>query len=164
MTLELSTAAECSGYRITGRYDEVGPLCAAFAQRWPQAARAFDFGRTPEGRPLHALAVSLSGALTPEAARERGLPVLLVQGGIHPGECDGKDAGFAELRDLLLADSVWPFATHADQHRSARCCTHGLALFSSTRDTSRQRVDSDASARCFDFPKSRLLLFGDSPR
>lgn len=107
MNQDLSTVAERSGYRITGRYDEVGPLCAAFAQRWPAAARAFDFGRTPEGRPLHALAVSLSGALTPEAADERGLPVLLVQGGIHPGECDGKDAGFAELRDLLLADSVW---------------------------------------------------------
>ena len=32
MTQELSTVAERSGYRITGRYDEVGPLCAAFAQ------------------------------------------------------------------------------------------------------------------------------------
>lgn len=101
----LTTLAERSGYRLTGRYDEVGALCRAFAQCWPQAARAFNFGHTPEGRELHALAVSTSGALTPEAARERGLPVLLVQGGIHPGECDGKDAGFAELRELLQTDS-----------------------------------------------------------
>lgn len=105
MTEELSTIAERSGYRVTGRYEEVGRLAAAFVARWPHAARTFDFGTTPEGRPLHALAVSTAGVLTPQAARERGLPVLLVQGGIHPGECDGKDAGFAELRDLLLADS-----------------------------------------------------------
>ncbi|MDP3856755.1 MAG: M14 family zinc carboxypeptidase [Stagnimonas sp.] len=107
MTDELSTIAERSGYRITGRYEEVGTLCAEFQRRWPQAASTFVFGQTPEGRPLHALVVSLSGALTAEAAQARQLPVLLVQGGIHPGECDGKDAGFAELRDLLLADSAW---------------------------------------------------------
>lgn len=111
MTTDLSTLAERSGYRITGRYEEVGPLAAAFQQRWPNAVRAFEFGRTPEGRPLHALAVSLSGALSPEAAKQRGLPVLLVQGGIHPGEIEGKDAGFAELRDLLLADSAWLYQT-----------------------------------------------------
>ena len=30
-----------------------------------------------------------------------GLPVVLVQGGIHAGEIDGKDAGFLALRELL---------------------------------------------------------------
>ena len=48
-----------------------------------------------------ALAASRSGALTAEAARERGVPVLLFQGGIHAGEIDGKDAGFLALRELL---------------------------------------------------------------
>src|SRR5437660_1244337 len=42
-----------------------------------------------------------TGALTPEAARKKGLPVLLVQGGIHAGEIDGKDAGFLALREAL---------------------------------------------------------------
>ena len=59
------------------------------------------FGRTPEGRPLLALIVSRTGILSAEDAGKHGLPVLLVQGGIHPGEIDGKDAGFLALREAL---------------------------------------------------------------
>lgn len=98
---DLSTVAERSGYRQTGRYDEVIALCDAYQQAYPQAVRCFDFGTTPQGRPMKAMAVSTRGALTPEAAHAQGLPVVLAQGGIHAGEIDGKDAGFGLLRDLL---------------------------------------------------------------
>src|SRR5690606_40404026 len=45
------------------------------------------------------------------------LPVVLVQGGIHAGEVDGKDAGFLALREVLegkaapgvLDKAVWLF-------------------------------------------------------
>ena len=97
----LTTAAERSGFRITGRYDEVIALCATFEKAYPDAVRCIDFGTTPEGRPMKALIASRSGALTAEAARRRHLPVLLVQGGIHAGEIDGKDAGFLALRQVL---------------------------------------------------------------
>lgn len=97
----LSTLAERSGFLKTGRYDEVIRLCAAFQKAHPDAVRCIDFGRTPEGRPLKALVVSRSGALTPRAARRAGLPVALIQGGIHAGEIDGKDGGFWALRDVL---------------------------------------------------------------
>lgn len=100
-TAALATVAERSGFLRTGRYDEVIALCDAFAARHPDAVRCRDFGTTPEGRPMKLLVVSKSGALTPEQARERGLPVLLVQGGIHAGEIDGKDAGLLLLRQLL---------------------------------------------------------------
>lgn len=98
---DLTTVAERSGYRQTGRYDEVIALCDAYQQAYPQAVRCFDFGTTPQGRPMKAMAVSTRGALTPEAAHAQGLPVVLAQGGIHAGEIDGKDAGFGLLRDLL---------------------------------------------------------------
>jgi hypothetical protein len=98
---DLTTVSERSGFLKTGRYDEVIALCAAFQQHYPDAVRCFDFGTTPEGRPMKAMAVSTSGTLQPQAAREAGLPVLLVQGGIHAGEIDGKDAGFLLLRELL---------------------------------------------------------------
>ncbi len=98
---DLTTVAERSGYVETGRYDEVVELCGRYAQTWPQAVRCFDFGTTPQGRPMKAMAVSTSGALDPQAARAKGLPVLLAQGGIHSGEIDGKDAGFLLIRDLL---------------------------------------------------------------
>lgn len=97
----LTTLSEHSGFRQTGRYDEVIRLCDAFAARWPQAVRCETFGTTPEGRPMKALVVSTSGASTAEQARARKLPVTLVQGGIHAGEIDGKDAGFQVLRELL---------------------------------------------------------------
>jgi hypothetical protein len=76
-------------------------LCEAFQARWPEAVRCQEFGRTPQGRPMQVLVVSRSGALDPQAAAAAKLPVLLVQGGIHAGEIDGKDAGFLLLRELL---------------------------------------------------------------
>jgi len=100
-SVSLETVAERSGFVRTGRYDEVKRLCAAYAHTWPDTVRCVDFGRTPEGRPMLALVASHSGALSPETARKRGLPVMLVQGGIHAGEIDGKDAGFIALREVL---------------------------------------------------------------
>jgi hypothetical protein len=97
----LRTVAEQSGFKRTGRYDEVIDFCARFAKAWPDAVRCDEFGRTPEGRPMLALVATTSGARTPEAAREQGVPVSLFQGGIHAGEIDGKDAGFLLLRELL---------------------------------------------------------------
>lgn len=97
----LRTVAEQSGDRRTGRYEEVERLCPAFQQQWPQQVRCFEFGRTPEGRPMLALAASADGTLDAAAARRAGRPVVLMQGGIHAGEIDGKDAGFLALRQML---------------------------------------------------------------
>ncbi len=97
----LSTLSERSGFTVTGRYAEVIALCDAFAKAYPTSVRCFDFGMTPEGRPMKAMAVSTSGVLDAETARAKGVPVVLAQGGIHAGEIDGKDAGFWLIRDLL---------------------------------------------------------------
>ena len=40
----LQTVAERSGYRETGRYDEVVALCEAFQRAYPASVRCFDFG------------------------------------------------------------------------------------------------------------------------
>jgi len=40
-------------------------------------------------------------ALIVSGADPRTVPILMLQGGIHPGESDGKDAGFIALRELL---------------------------------------------------------------
>ncbi|WP_200943933.1 M14 family metallopeptidase [Lysobacter sp. Root604] len=97
----LSTVAERSGFTKTGRYDEVISLCEAYALRYPDAVRCADFGTSPEGRPMKVLIVSPAGAFTPQAAKAKNLPVTLIQGGIHSGEIDGKDAGFLALREAL---------------------------------------------------------------
>ncbi|MEU6307109.1 M14 family zinc carboxypeptidase [Streptomyces chartreusis] len=99
--MTLHTVAEQSQFRRTGRLDEVEALSTAFAERWPNRVRSFVFGHSAEGRPMRALLVAPGGAFTPGALQERGIPLLMVQAGIHPGESDGKDAGFAALRELL---------------------------------------------------------------
>jgi murein tripeptide amidase MpaA len=98
---ELTTFSERSGFQQTGHYDEVIKLCSAFQQAYPKQVKCIRFGTTPEGRPMLALVANNSGALTPQAAKKQGLPVTLIQGGIHAGEIDGKDAGFLALREVL---------------------------------------------------------------
>jgi len=99
------TVAEQSNYRHTGRLDEVEALSEAFVARWPEAVHSFEYGRSAEGRTMRALLVSRTGARTPQELQQRGIPLLYLQGGIHPGESDGKDAGFIALRELLSASA-----------------------------------------------------------
>jgi len=98
---DLSTVSERSGFKATGRYDEVVKLCAAFAKAYPKQVKCIAFGRTPEDRPMLALVATGTRAFTPQAASRQGIPVTLIQGGIHAGEIDGKDAGFLALREIL---------------------------------------------------------------
>ncbi|HKU14001.1 MAG TPA: M14 family zinc carboxypeptidase [Steroidobacteraceae bacterium] len=97
----LRTVAEQSGNLRTGRYDEVERLCPAYQQTWPNQVRCFEFGRTPEGRPMLALVAAADGVLDAAAAHRAQRPIVLMQGGIHAGEIDGKDAGFLALREML---------------------------------------------------------------
>jgi hypothetical protein len=83
------TTAESSQYLRTGTYDEALRLCHDFARAY-RGVTCDEIGRTVEDRPLVALRI----------ARSRG-PVIYIQAGIHAGEIEGKDAGFAFLRDLL---------------------------------------------------------------
>lgn len=98
---DLTTVSERSGFQATGRYDEVIKLCGDFQKAYPKQVKCIEFGRTPENRPMLALIVSNTGAFTPQLAKKQGLPVTLIQGGIHAGEIDGKDAGFLALRETL---------------------------------------------------------------
>ncbi len=98
---DLSTLAERTKYQQTGRYEEVQRLCPAFESAYSAQVRCREFGRSPEGRPMLALIASADGAFEPARNRELGRPVVLMQGGIHAGEIDGKDAGLRALREML---------------------------------------------------------------
>jgi len=75
----LTPLAEKSEFRQTGGIEEVERLSRQFAAAWPEAVRSIEYGRSVEGRPLRALIVSRSGALTPEELRVRNIPVLMLQ-------------------------------------------------------------------------------------
>lgn len=97
----LTTLSEESGWTKTGRYEEVERLCTAFAKRYPTQVKCERFGTTPLGRPMLMLVASGDGVFTPALAAKKRRPVVLMQGGIHAGEIDGKDAGFWLLREVL---------------------------------------------------------------
>src|SRR5512138_609780 len=107
---DLVTTAEKTAFERTGRYEEALRLCRDLERTWPRRARCFSYGTTPEGRELVALAASADGVTRPLAARAKGRPVVLFQGGIHAGEIDGKDAGFVLLRELLASPDGGPLA------------------------------------------------------
>ncbi|HEY3585536.1 MAG TPA: M14 family zinc carboxypeptidase, partial [Myxococcaceae bacterium] len=102
----LETHAERTNYAETGPSAEVDALVRAFTRRFRGRVRAERFGTSAEGRPLWLLAASDDGTLTPENARRRGRPVVFALAGIHPGEIDGKDAGFQLLRELLQGEAL----------------------------------------------------------
>jgi hypothetical protein len=97
----LKTHAERTAYVESGPAAEVDALARAFPRRFRGRVQAQRFGTSGEGRPLWVLSASDDGVLTPEKARRRGRPVVFALAGIHPGEIDGKDAGFQLLRELL---------------------------------------------------------------
>jgi hypothetical protein len=59
-------------------------------------------GRTHEGRDLALVVASRPRVTTPAEARALGRPIVFVQGNIHAGEVEGKEALQMLLRDLAL--------------------------------------------------------------
>jgi hypothetical protein len=102
---EWRTHAELTDYRETPNYDDT----VAYARRLAHASPAIDyegFGQSGEGRELPLLIASEAGVFTPEAARAQQKAVVLIQACIHAGEPDGKDAGFALLRDIGITKTA----------------------------------------------------------
>lgn len=100
-TREWQTLAEQTDYQKSWRYAET----IAFAQKLDQASEKIvyqSFGKSGEGRDLPLLVVAENNDLTPEKAKKSGKAVVFIQAGIHSGEIDGKDAGFALLRDITI--------------------------------------------------------------
>lgn len=60
-------------------------------------------GRTSEGREIPFVIASRPLVNTPSEARRLGRPIVYVQGNIHAGEIEGKDALLALIRDLAFA-------------------------------------------------------------
>ncbi|MBA3240868.1 MAG: M14 family metallopeptidase [Acidobacteria bacterium] len=98
---EWLTHAEQTDYRETPPFDE----SIAYARRLAAASpwlRLTEFGKSGQGRSLPLIIASKGGGWTPQAARKAGKAVVLIQACIHAGETDGKDAGFALLRDIAV--------------------------------------------------------------
>jgi hypothetical protein len=97
-----STRAERTNYLETSTYaDVIGFLDSLKALRAPYAFGSI--GKTVEGREIPYVIASRPLVRTPQDARAAGKPIVYVQGNIHAGEVEGKEALQALLRDLAFA-------------------------------------------------------------
>jgi dipeptidyl-peptidase 4 len=88
-----STIAEQTEFRDTARASDVATLMRQLATAW-DAAELTTIGNTVEGRPIWALVVE------PQVKSEARAVTVLMLGGIHSGECDGKEALLALAGDM----------------------------------------------------------------
>src|SRR5882762_5005519 len=95
------TRAESSGYRETSTHSDVLEFIEAVREVGGDRLYITDFGETPEGRLLPLLVLSSGRHFTPREALGSGLPIVLVQCGIHAGEVEGKEAALMLVRDIL---------------------------------------------------------------
>lgn len=101
---EWRTLAEQTDYRKSWNYADT----ILFAQKLDKSSDKIvyqSFGKSGEGRDLPLLIASDGKIFTPSEAKKSGKAVVLIQAGIHSGEIDGKDAGFALLRDIAVTKS-----------------------------------------------------------
>ena len=96
------TRAERSNYLETSHYADV--LAFLDSLKALHAPLAFgSIGKSFEGRDIPYVIASRPLVRTPAEARAAGRPIVYVQGNIHAGEVEGKEALLALLRDLAFA-------------------------------------------------------------
>lgn len=95
------TAAERSGFTATSSHAEVVAFLDSL-QRLGAGVRVGRLGTSPEGRIIPYVIASRPLVDGPAEAHRSGKPVVYVQGNIHGGEVEGKEAALMLLRDLTL--------------------------------------------------------------
>jgi hypothetical protein len=95
------TQAERTNYTETSSHASVTAFLDSLTRLGRPLAPGV-MGKTTEGRDLPYVIGSRPLFATPDAARRSGRPIVFVQGNIHSGEVEGKEALQALVRDLLL--------------------------------------------------------------
>jgi hypothetical protein len=96
------TRPELTNYRETSHYSDVRSFLDSLRKlRAPIVIGSI--GKTSEGREIPYVIASRPLVSTPSAAKQLGRPIVYVQGNIHAGEVEGKDALLALLRDLTFS-------------------------------------------------------------
>ncbi len=95
----LLTRAEQSGYTETTRHDEALVFLESIAESSPYIT-IHRFGYSNEGRPLLLAVVGELDEMSSTAIRHSDLTRVYIQGNIHGGEVEGKEATLMLLREL----------------------------------------------------------------
>ena len=103
------TRPEATNYAETSRYDDVILYMRAMAAASPQI-HLTTFGYTYEGRPLPLAVVGAPGA-TPEQVLATKKIRIYIQGNIHAGEVEGKEALLWLLRSIAKGERAGWFTS-----------------------------------------------------
>lgn len=95
------TRAELSGFTATSTYADVMTFIETLRAS-SQDIYVASLGRSPQGKEIPLVIMSRPLVRTPAEARRLGRPIVYIQGNIHGGEVEGKDALLSLLRDLEL--------------------------------------------------------------
>jgi hypothetical protein len=98
------TRPELTFYRETSRYSDVRGFLDSLRKLGAPIVLG-SIGKTTEGREIPYVIASRPLVSTPSTARQLGRPIVYVQGNIHAGEVEGKDALLALLRDLTFSSA-----------------------------------------------------------
>ena len=96
----LLTRPEKTNYAETSHNEDVVNFIAALKAASPLVS-VEQFGTTKLGNPLQLVIMSNPKVSTPEEARASGKPVIYIQGNIHAGEIEGKEASMELMRDII---------------------------------------------------------------
>jgi hypothetical protein len=96
-----TTRAERTDYRETSSHADVLAFLDSL-QTSGAAIRVGTLGQSPEGRRIPYVIASRPLVARPADAHRSGKPIIYIQGNIHAGEVEGKEAAQMLLRDLTL--------------------------------------------------------------
>jgi hypothetical protein len=99
----LLTKPERTGYRETSTYADVMAFVNA-AIEGSDKARLMSMGTSLEGKDIPVVVLANPMVNSPEEAKTSGKPVIYIQGNIHSGEVEGKEAVQIMLREILKGD------------------------------------------------------------
>lgn len=95
------TRPERTNYRETSTYQDVIDFLDALQAKAGDRVWIGSMGRTIEGRDLPYVVLSRPLVTTPAEAKRLRRPVVYIQGNIHSGEVEGKEALQSYMRDVL---------------------------------------------------------------
>jgi hypothetical protein len=98
---ELFSKAEKSVYTETTLSSEVVQFCETIG-KISSFAYTESFGKTKEGKDLMMVVLANPRVKSPEDALSSGKPVIYIQGNIHAGEVEGKEASIQLIREICF--------------------------------------------------------------
>lgn len=103
---ELLTHPELTGYRETSSYQHVIDVVNAAVKDSPYA-HLISMGQSKEGKNIPVIVMANPKIETAAQAKASGKPIIYIQGNIHSGEVEGKEALQMMLREILKGDKSY---------------------------------------------------------